>query len=426
MKIIRLSLFIILFYKQEHKMKKLFLSTFYFAFVFFLTSVTWSADFCVNNASDLQIALTAASSNTADDLIKVVQGTYSGNFTYYQTDKIYSITIEGGYTSSCAARTVDPANTILDAGGSGSALNLQNYNSNGVIAGNISVSGFTLQNGGGGTVAYGAGVYAVSQNSSSSGNMNSGDVTITDCIVRENDGTTSGGLHASSDSTHGSSGNVVVANNIVTDNSSGLYGGGIFADSYAYYGTAGTVTLYNNIIKGNTVSGGGGGGIYVSSSFSGTLGVINIINNTIIDNSASSWGGGAYLNANYGSGGYINVYNNIIRGNTATSGGGDIFLNSNYQASGYNNDYSSLSGTWNNGSGGNINLDPRLNNTYHLRPGSPCIDTGNNSAPSLPSTDIDGDNRSIDGNKDGSAIVDMGADEYVPKGILSFFLLLFD
>ena len=42
----------------------------------------WGAEFCVNNATDLQSALTIAASNSADDTIKVVQGTYTGNFTY--------------------------------------------------------------------------------------------------------------------------------------------------------------------------------------------------------------------------------------------------------------------------------------------------------------------------------------------------------
>jgi len=57
--------------------------------------------------------------------------------------------------------------------------------------------------------------------------------------------------------------------------------------------------------------------------------------------------------------------------------------------------------------------DP-ANGDFHLQSGSPCIDTGNNSAPSIPAEDFEGDNRIIDGDGDSNAVVDMGADEYHP------------
>jgi hypothetical protein len=60
----------------------------------------------------------------------------------------------------------------------------------------------------------------------------------------------------------------------------------------------------------------------------------------------------------------------------------------------------------------------------HLTAGSPCIDAGDNAAPNLPSTDIDGDNRRIDdptvpdtGNGD-PPIVDIGADEFSPEPVI--------
>ncbi len=52
---------------------------------------------------------------------------------------------------------------------------------------------------------------------------------------------------------------------------------------------------------------------------------------------------------------------------------------------------------------------------FHLLSDSPCIDKGTNFAPALPDTDFDGDDRIIDGDNNGTATVDMGADEFVPE-----------
>ena len=60
---------------------------------------------------------------------------------------------------------------------------------------------------------------------------------------------------------------------------------------------------------------------------------------------------------------------------------------------------------------GNIDENPlfvdAVNNNFHLMASSLCIDAGTNSAPNLPSTDIDGDPRII------NSIVEIGADEFV-------------
>jgi len=65
------------------------------------------------------------------------------------------------------------------------------------------------------------------------------------------------------------------------------------------------------------------------------------------------------------------------------------------------------------GSNGNIRQSPGFGANHHLAAGSPCIDLGSNAAPSLPAKDIDGDARILDGDENGSAVVDMGADEFI-------------
>ena len=64
--------------------------------------------------------------------------------------------------------------------------------------------------------------------------------------------------------------------------------------------------------------------------------------------------------------------------------------------------------------GSNVDLDPQLvgGTNYRLAAGSPCIDAGNNSAPGLPPFDMERNGRIYDGNKDGTATVDLGAFEF--------------
>ena len=67
---------------------------------------------------------------------------------------------------------------------------------------------------------------------------------------------------------------------------------------------------------------------------------------------------------------------------------------------------------------GCLSADPLFVDTaigdYHLQSVSPCIDAGDNNAPALPASDLDGNPRKADGNGDGMRIVDMGAFEYQP------------
>ncbi|MBN1813505.1 MAG: hypothetical protein JXA14_16830, partial [Anaerolineae bacterium] len=68
---------------------------------------------------------------------------------------------------------------------------------------------------------------------------------------------------------------------------------------------------------------------------------------------------------------------------------------------------------------GNIALDPQfvdaVNGDYHLQADSPCVDVGTGTG--APMEDFEEDPRPLDGDLDGTAVVDMGADEFKPPQV---------
>jgi len=92
----------------------------------------------------------------------------------------------------------------------------------------------------------------------------------------------------------------------------------------------------------------------------------------------------------------LNFYNNDIFNSTGTAYGGLC--------------------TDQTGANGNISISPDFVSisNFRLKGGSPAIDVGNNAAPNLPSTDLAGNPRIINGNDGPTAIIDMGAYEFVP------------
>ena len=377
-------------------MKKILLFVIFCIFsLVFNTGALWGENICVDpggggDYTNLQDALDYAETNGADDVIQVVQGIYTGNYNgifAYSSSQSNSITLSGGYTSGCASRVLNPVNTVL-SGGTGPYRVLALENSAG---GDITVEGFTIINGDSG--GYGGGIWAGSLNDSGT----AGDITLTCNIIMGNSAYNCGGVYAHSLSTAGGSGGAItLTNNTIAGNRADNDCGGLEVDSYSTPASGDTITLTNNTITGNSAG--------------NSIGGLSIF----MDNNV------------------INCYNNIIWGNTAPSTT-DIYLNRvGGTANGYNNDYDldsgGMHGTWDYGIGTNIDADPLfvhpgywngdqwINGNYHLRPNSPCIDKGHNSPPAgLPATDFEGDNRIIDGNDDGTTIVDMGVDEFIEE-----------
>ena len=191
----------------------------------------------------------------------------------------------------------------------------------------------------------------------------------------------------------------VINNCRIIGNTASSSGGGIFCAVWS-------CTITNCTIIGNTAA--WGGGVYISHART------QITNCTIIGNTATLQGGGLYVNDSA-----ANITNCILWGDSPSEVFVKIGINSEHPTMGYCDiEGDDVTGTT------IIHLDPLFVDVsdpnpakwdLHLLPSSPCIDMGSNAAPGLPSTDFEGDPRKIDGDDDGIAIADMGADEYVVK-----------
>jgi len=207
-------------------------------------------------------------------------------------------------------------------------------------------------------------------------------------------------------------GSPYIANNLIANNNTQSAGGGI-----GIGGCCANAIIVQNVIVGNT-AGTSGGGIY---SF-GNLGTPTIANNTVANNqSGNGIGSGIYTNSYTGD--PTRIYNNIVIGLSGETALYCDNFNTTTVAVFFSNDVYAPSGTTyggfcadQTGTNGNISVDPLFvsKSNYRLRDGSPAIDAGDNSAPDLPSKDFAGNPRIINGYGGPTAIVDMGAYEFVP------------
>jgi parallel beta-helix repeat protein len=231
-----------------------------------------------------------------------------------------------------------------------------------------------------------------------------GSPTITNCTFSGNSANSGGGMENISSSP-------TITNCTFSGNST-LAGGGMynysssrptltnctFSGNSAYYGGGGmynsssSPTLTNCTFIGNNTSRDGGGMYNFSRS-------PTITNCTFTGNSASDYGGGMYNSFSNPT-----LANCILWGNTATSGL-QIYNSSSTPTVSFSNVQDGWAGT------GNIDADPCFvddaNKDYHLKPDSPCINTGDpNYIPEPNETDLDGLPRIIGGR------IDMGAYEF--------------
>jgi hypothetical protein len=382
----------------------------------------------------IQAAINAASNG---DTVLVAPGTYVENINF--GGKAITVTSSRG-----------PSVTTIDGGALGSVVTF----STGEGAASV-LNGFTVRNGL--NAIWGGGIYILNASPTITGNIITGNHASVGCGIFVDSGSpliqnntiTANDQTGAGDGGYGGGGIVVsgsssapanpqIIANTITNNSvaSGGDGGGISVGYFSSpliqgnliqgnkaYNLGGGVALWSynspilvqNLIVNNTSLGGGsGGGLYVSPSDNPA----QIINNTIAGNSAYDGTSAVYVT---GFGQNAIFTNNIL---VAAAGQNAVTCNSNYSsispAFSYNDAFAVSGSAW---AGicdattnpGNLSSDPLFmspaNNDFHLQGASPAVNVGNNTAPSLPNTDFDGNPRIA-----GTA-VDLGVYEVVPTAV---------
>jgi hypothetical protein len=179
-------------------------------------------------------------------------------------------------------------------------------------------------------------------------------------------------------------------NNSIVDNAAAGSGGGIRVTK-----TADGPTISGDLVVGNHAANGGG----IACSYGASCAVIN---NTLAQNEAKT---GAAIVAEHDSAAVLS--NTIVWQHGGDVGRAVEVDDTSRLAITYSDIEQGWPGT------GNISADPLFvdpaRGDYHLRFGSPCIDSG--IATGL-ATDFEGDVRPFDGDGDGAGRYDMGADEW--------------
>lgn len=391
------------------------------------TAASVTATVCADGCgfTEIQAAIEAASYG---DVVLVKAGLYPENINFL--GKEISVVSEVG-----------AASTVIDGDGSGSVVTFDTLETRGAVLQGFTVANGFASDGGGILVESSSPVIAenvVVDNVACSGAgisiRFSSPLVVRNQILGNRKGGCSGGTGGGGVYIGGAA-LAEVIDNIIADNTSSSGGGiAMFA--------AGDPTIRGNEIRRNvaTDEGGGlslfnrsdalikqnliyenmapeGGGIYMLVPASGRE--VRMVNNTIVDN-GSAQGSGLF---SIGFHDEVQVINNVIVGKPGQTAVvcDDLYL-SEHPIFSHNDVFSEGAAAYGGacddqtGTNSNISLDPQFvsaeNENFDLSPGSPAIDSGDTSLIDLPSNDILGRPRPVDGDGNDIADADMGAFEY--------------
>lgn len=219
------------------------------------------AQICVSTSKQFQDALDSASdggANSGTDVrILLTKGTFkigaatsNGPFKFHSTSTTSQIVLVGGFDPTCTTSSNNAADTIVDGNNSSQVLNLISK------SGSISLYGLTIQNGN--TDQQGGGL---SINASPNTGTN---VSIFDCIIRNNHSSANGGGIAAYSVGTSTASFDFVSNAVYGNSSDTTYGAGLLAFN------GDVISVFNNTVYGNTATANnavGGLGCCGSASF---------------------------------------------------------------------------------------------------------------------------------------------------------------
>ncbi len=295
----------------------------------------------------------AQGSQTWPITIRVAAGVYYENITMDSTDTYVSVL--GGWNNSFTERW--EAESIIDGGGNRGPCMILDQIGQGII-----INGFTITNGYSDGSSLGTEAAGIVNHNSSP--------TITNCLFTGNVGWNGGAMYNFSSSP--------TLTNCIFNGNMSQYGAGM-------YNVNSTPTLINCTFTHNTAVMSGGGIYNENSSL--------VVRNCILSNDAAPQGSGPEI-YNIGTG-TPDIQYCLVQGGWP---GGTAILNTD----------PALVDSF-----GADNIPGNMDDNLHLRSDSPCIDEGSNAVTTLPAEDFDGNIRIMDGDKDGTPVVDMGAYEFV-------------